>query len=90
MVILLTYDLNKEKDYPALYKAIKELGDTHRDPDLDSVWFVSTKLTVVQAYNHVGDVMDKNDRLFVTRLHSNEYQGWISDTTVKWLKSKIH
>lgn len=91
MVLLITYDLNKEpKDYNKLFKAIMELGSTHRDPDLDSVWFVSTNHTIQQTYDHVGAAMDKNDRLFIARLHSHEYVGWLSQNTVDWLKSKTH
>lgn len=91
MVFLVTYDLNKEpKDYAKLFKAIGDLGVTHRDPDLDSVWFVSTTNSLQQVYEHVGRAIDQNDRLFVTKLHSHEYLGWLSKETVTWLNSQVH
>lgn len=88
MVLLVTYDLNQEKNYPNLYKAIQELGEVNKDKDLDSVWFVSTKYTLNACYEHLRKAIDRNDRLFVTVLKRGEYEAWINQTTWDWIRSR--
>jgi hypothetical protein len=89
MVLLVTYDLNKTKDYEAVYSAIKSLGNWVRDPNLDSVWFVSTNYSVEQAYNVVRAATDSDDRLFVTRLRSGEYTGWMNLDIWPWISARL-
>jgi len=89
MVLLITYDLNKAKDYTALYEAIKSLGDWRRDSGLDSVWFVSTSLAPFQVRDRLLQVMDSDDTLFVTRLRSGEYDGWMSKLTWTWIQGRV-
>lgn len=89
MVHLITYDLNKTKDYPQLYQAIKGLGDWIRDPDLDSVWFVSTSLDANQTNERLLQHIDQDDRIFVTRLYSGEYAGWLNKELWPWISAQL-
>jgi hypothetical protein len=88
MVLLVTYDLNKNKDYPALYQAIKNLGEWVKDPDLDSVWFVSTSLSATDASAKLTPHMDSDDRLFVSRIRTGEYEGWLHRDLWTWISSR--
>ena len=88
MVYLVTYDLNKVKDYPDLYQAIKRMPNWMRDTDLDSVWFVSTSMSAEGIYNSLKPHIDADDRLFVTRVRSGECQGWLSKEGWRWIESR--
>lgn len=87
MVFLITYDLNKEKDYPNLFKAIESLGETFRDTGLKSVWFVSTNLSSDQINLILYPKIDSNDRLFITEV--SQYSGWMHQTTWNWISSRL-
>jgi len=90
MVLLITYDLNKEpKDYDKLFRAISELGLTRRDPDLDSVWFVSTSYNLKTCYDHLKKAIDNNDRLMITKLNRGEYEYWLSADVAYWISSQL-
>ena len=89
MVQLITYDLNNQKDYSSLYKEIKDLGDWIRDTDLDSVWFVSTSLTVGQTQERLRKIMDDDDNMFITKLNRGEYAGWMNKDIWPWLRARL-
>ncbi len=89
MVYLITYDLNKTKDYERLYTALKALGDWIRDNGLDSVWFVSTHLSADQISEKLRGHIDSDDNVFVTRLHSGGHAGWMHKDIWPWLSSRI-
>jgi hypothetical protein len=90
MVLLVKYQLNKiGKDYASLYRAIESLGSTMRDPNMHTAWFVSTTLSSQSAYDVVAPHIDANDRLFITRLHTGEYMGWINAAVGQWINSHV-
>jgi hypothetical protein len=78
MVLMVTYDLNKVKDYKKLFAAIDALGVTKRDPNLDSVWFVSTSYAPNQASEYLRRATDGDDTHFICRVRSGERAGWMS------------
>lgn len=89
MVYLVTYDLNKQgKNYDALYSCLREYKYI-RDVDLDSVWFLSTTWSADQIDADIRQYMDGNDRLFVTRLHQGEHQGWMNPKIWEWINSNL-
>lgn len=75
---MVTYDLNKVKDYKKLYAAIQVLGTTKRDPNLDSVWFVSTKSDPEQASAFIKRATDADDVHFITRVRIVDCAGWMN------------
>ncbi len=86
---MLTYDLNKVKDYRKLYAAIEQLGETKRDPNLDSVWFIATSLSPNQACDHIRSATDRDDHHFICRLSSGNHQGWMSKEVWDWINSHL-
>lgn len=89
MVLLITYDLNKVKDYKRLYQAIGALGETKRDASLDSVWFVSTNHTPDQASDYLRKATDSDDHHIVTRLRNGDHQGWMSKEVWEWINVRL-
>lgn len=87
MVLMITYDLNKVKDYQRLYSAIKALGETKRDTNLDSVWFVSTSYTPTQVSEHIRVSTDNDDIHFVCRIRPGERDGWMDKDVWNWISS---
>jgi hypothetical protein len=88
MVYLVTYDLNGEKNYTKLYEALRRY-EYIRDPGLDSVWFISTKKTLLELRDDIWAHMDRNDKLFVTRLELNQYNGWMHKDLWPWIRSRL-
>jgi hypothetical protein len=88
MILLVTYDLNKSKNYDAIYTAISQLGETMKDPGLDSVWFVYTNYTAEQASNHLRNSIDKDDRLFVVKVNSGQRDGWMNNGLWDWIRAR--
>jgi hypothetical protein len=78
MVLMVTYDLNKVKDYKKLFAAIQALGPTKRGENLDSVWFVSTSYSPDQASEYIRRATDGDDIHFVTRIRKGERAGWMN------------
>lgn len=85
---MVTYDLNKVKDYKRLYAAIEQLGTTKRDAGLDSVWFIHTNYTLSQAQTHLNSAIDKDDRFFVSQIREGEYGGWLNQEVWSWISSR--
>ena len=91
MIAMITYDLNKDKNYQRVWNAIEALGETRRDPGLDSVWFVDTVYSVLDIQNHFTDngIIDKDDRFFISKLAIENVSGWLAADIVDWLHLKL-
>ena len=84
---MITYDLNKVKDYQKLYNAIEALGETKRDKNLDSVRFISTSYTPTQASEYIRSATDNDDTYFICRIRSGERAGWMNKDVWDWIHS---
>lgn len=84
--LLIGYDLNKAKDYPALHNAIKDLGVAwwHH---LDSTWLVKTSMTATAARDVLKLHIDADDELLVIDVTADA-RTWAGFNTgaSKWLK----
>lgn len=84
---LISYDLNKHKDYPALYEAIKAISKNWCHP-LDSTWFVVTELSASQIRDRILKAIDLDDDLIVSRMDLSDCAWHLHDEGVsRWLKS---
>ena len=61
--LIITYDLIKKKDYPAVHYAIKSLGAWAKVTE--SNWYVNSAYTAEQAVKVVRGAMDNDDKLMV-------------------------
>lgn len=84
---IISYDLNKHKNYPALYEAIKAISNNWCHP-LDSTWFVVTDLNAIQIRDRILKVIDEDDDLIVARTESSDCAWHLHDKDVSsWLKA---
>lgn len=88
MLVIITYDLNRVKDYPKLYSAIEKLGDIKRDPGLDSVWFVYTNSTVNQIQDYLRNYVDSDDCFFISKIDKSYASGYLSTGMWDWIKNR--
>lgn len=92
-VYVVTWDLNKEKpNYSQARTAfVKHLEtmENMKDPGLDSVRFVSTTSTATQIDAYLRQKLDTNDRLFVSKLHKGEHQGWLGKNVWAWINTRL-
>lgn len=89
MVYLITYDLNKQKNYDELYRALKGLGEWARDPGLDSVWFISTTLSAGGVFDRVHPHMDNDDKIAITQMEHGKHQGWLNKDLWDWINARL-
>jgi hypothetical protein len=84
-IYLITYDLKKDKNYDALYEAIKNISGTWCHP-AESTWFVFTSLDSVGIRNLLGLVIDNDDVLFVCRMaHGDAAWYNIQEPALGWI-----
>jgi hypothetical protein len=92
-VYLVTWDLNNEKpNYAEARKqfiAHLERYENTKDSGLDSVRFISTSWTAEQVSNDLHIKMDNNDSLFVTKLVSGSYSGWLNKDVWPWIRARL-
>lgn len=89
MVIMVTYDLNRIKDYDRLYNALTQLGEYIRDPGLDSVWFIDTTYTLYVVETYLFKNIDADDRIFICKIVPEEHKGWLNKGVVAWLSTHV-
>ena len=83
---IIAYDLHEGADYKALHDAIKSYGTWARITE--STWAVVTSKTAEGVRNHLGELMDAEDRIFVVR--SGVESAWRNPRCrSEWLKEYI-
>ena len=83
---IISYDLRKEKDYEALYEAIKSYSNWAHITD--STWAVLTTKGAKEVRDYIKSKMDSDDRIFVIK--SGVEAAWsnvICDN--EWLKDNL-
>lgn len=91
-VYVVTWDLNKEKSNysqarAAFIKHLETIENT-KDSGLDSVRFISTTSSASEIQAYLIQKLDKNDRLFVSKLNSGERDGWLSKSVWDWINAR--
>ena len=80
-VFIVTWNLNKERsNYDQARKDFLKQVDQYpniADPGLESVRFVASANSAEQISEHLRVKLDKNDRLFVSRIRNGERAGWL-------------
>jgi hypothetical protein len=87
MLIIVTYDLrDKDRDYAALYRAIKRQGRWWHH--ISSTWLISTKKTPEDVWEAIEAHVSEDDNVLVTRL-SGDYSGWLPQRAWTWIAKHI-
>jgi len=91
-VYIATWNLNQERsNYNAARKAFLDHLERYEnigDPNLETVRWVSTNWTARQVSDDLRLKLDDNDRLFVSRVTS-ENAGWVSKKVWDWINAKV-
>jgi hypothetical protein len=87
---IITYDLNKQKDYPAIYEAIKGISGTWCRPT-ESTWITITTQTATEIRDHLRKSCDADDSIFVAKLASPPDAAWVglAQAVSDWLKANL-
>ena len=86
-VYSVSYDLNNQgKNYDGLYDALKKTDYNHI---LDSTWLISTSETAQQISDRLRTQLDNDDHIFVSKVNSGQYQGWLPKTVWEWIKQRL-
>ena len=89
MIYMISYDLKTvNKDYAALYEAIKACGDWIHP--LESLWVVDTlqrRLTADQITDVLRAFMSQEDTLLVCQIDHADRNGWMAKSAWQWLRT---
>jgi len=92
-VYVITFHLNKEKPNHAeartQFLGHLERYENTKDPGLDSVRFVSTRLTASQLSHDLQHKLDHDDKLVVAKLVSGDYYGWLHEEVWAWISARV-
>ena len=92
-VYVVTWNLNRERSNYG--KAREEfLGQLNRyenkaDSALETVRWVSTTNSASQVDETLRQKLDKNDRLFVSKLNPGERAGWLENDVWEWINARV-
>ena len=86
MIYLVSYDLNNEKNYPAIIGAIQKYYDSCKA--LRSQWFVCSNESAAEIYVKLKPYVDEDDWLLVSEFTDNQC-GWLSNKAIEWLKNQL-
>lgn len=87
-ILLLTYDLNREKskkDYEGFYKVIRQRPWARLS---DSTYALETYASPGHIYSQLQPYIDEDDSVFVVKL-SAPWAGRGEDAVVRWLRGRI-
>ena len=85
-VYQISYDLRKQRNYDALYERIKRYHWCHA---LESSWVITTNQSAAQVRDFLMEVIDRDDGLLVTHLHSDASWVGLSQDVTNWLKQAL-
>jgi len=88
-VYIISYDLNKQKNYPKLYDQIKSAGTNWCHP-MDSTWLIVSDSTSSTIRDHIAKAMDQDDTLLVCKVAKGD-SAWrgLSPQISAWLKANL-
>jgi hypothetical protein len=92
-IYVVTWNLNKERsNYDAARRefiAHLERMENIADSGLESVRFISTSSTASDVDVYLREKLDKNDRLFVSKVNRGENAGWLAKNVWDWINARI-
>lgn len=66
-----------------------ERYDHVQDKEWGSVRWISTSGTADQLHSDLFKKLNSGDRLFITKLVTGSYQGWVNSQVSKWIDSRL-
>ncbi|HHC7385129.1 hypothetical protein ACEWBT_21875 [Vibrio parahaemolyticus] len=56
---------------------------------MDSTWLISTSFSAAQVCDKLTPYLDSNDKMFISKVNANEYQGWLENDVWDWLRKHL-
>ena len=92
-VFVVTWNLNKERSNYAEARRIfiqhLERYPNCKDDGLESVRWISAASTAQQVSQDLLQKLDKNDRLFVSKLNPDQYHGYLNKPVWNWISQRL-
>ncbi len=92
MVLLISYDLNRE-ERPSAYEAVRRVIESNARSavrPLYSQWWVETDESPDIWQRRLLNVMDSDDKLLINRMRPHpDHQGWLSQEHWDWLNRRV-
>jgi hypothetical protein len=81
---IVSYDLNGSRPtHPEMDKHMEKAGWT-RGRILETVWYVGTRQTLAEVYNHVNAILSNNDQMIVVDATDAQWRNLlITDASLK-------
>lgn len=83
----ISYQLNKKKDYPELWKAIEDL-DAHKA--MNDFYLIDNTATTEEVGNYLRGYIDDDDFLFVVPFVTRPYKYRCFEGTKAWLDARFN
>lgn len=91
-VFVVTWNLNKERsNYDQArreFLAVLDAFEHTKDQGLESVRWISTPITATSVNDRLQDKLDKNDRIFISKVNKGERNGWLSQPVWDWINAR--
>lgn len=87
MVLLITYDLNKETTRPPIVKTIKEICYSWAKLS-ESSYVINTTLSVDQVFSKLKPLIDQNDNIYIITL-KKPWSGYGPQDVNQWLEKNL-
>jgi hypothetical protein len=92
-VYVVTWNINKERaNYSAARQAFVDHLNRHenlQDSGLETVRWISSSWTARQISDDLQTKLDKNDRLYVSKIVGADQYGWLSQSTWDWINARL-
>ena len=95
-IYLITWNLNNETipydvKRRSIISALRSYDLAYDGSELDTVAFVNVPHTIsaVDVYNSIITILNKDDRLVVTRIHPGDHFLYVSDKMREWLLARM-
>ena len=87
---IVTYDLSKPvRDYPGLYRKIKDISGIWAHISESSWLVVGNNLTSTSIREILSPSIDSNDKLFIARLTGEAAWMGLSQEQSEWIKANL-
>ena len=84
---IVTYDLRNQRNYPAVYAALKRYHDVI--PLLESSWGITSSCDAMTILNDLRNHIDRDDRLFIVRASSNWSSLQLDAGAIAWFRRNV-
>lgn len=87
-VYSVSYDLNNPgQKYEKIHEVLKSFNGYYHI--MDSTWLISTSFSAAQVCDKLTPYLDSNDKMFISKVNANEYQGWLENDVWDWIRKHL-